>query len=135
VSLLYPRLIEIRRLRTQAVQGGNPVQAGNREVGLLGYSGAEQSTSPEDINGEMVLFKNVRCDIQAQQTGRTKDGFLPTDVTVKPMWLVIVPASALPKASVRDRDIIYDDEQYRYGVAAAWWTVLGYNLSCVRMEA
>jgi hypothetical protein len=116
-------------------KGGNPVQAGNQEVGLLGYSGAEQSNSPSDVNGEHILFTNICCSIQAQQTGRTKDGLLPTDVTSKPMWLIIIPQSALPQYSVRDRDIVIDDEGYRYGVASNYWTPLGYNLSCVRMEA
>jgi hypothetical protein len=35
----------------------------------------------------------------------------------------------------RDRDILVDDEGYRYAVAAAWWTPLSWNLSAVRLEA
>src|ERR1700733_15048437 len=102
-SFLYPRQIEIRRLRTEAVQGATQTQPGTQEVGLLGYSGEEQSDSPEDINGELVLFKKIWCDIQAQQVGRTKEGFLPTDVTVKPMWLIIIPSLQLPdRGAVRD---------------------------------
>ena len=49
---------------------------------------------------------------------------------------MLVPASAgVPKGGIRDRDILVDDEGYRYGVASAWWTQLAYNLSCVRLEA
>jgi hypothetical protein len=129
MSFLYPRMISIRRLKTEAVQ--NNIQ----QVGLLGYAGAEQSDSPEDINGELVLFKNIICSIEAQQSGRTKDAYLPTDVTQKALWLIIIPRTALPQYSVRDRDIVVDDESYRYGVASNWFTPLGYNLSCVRMEA
>jgi hypothetical protein len=130
MSFLYPRTVEVRRLRTVAVQGG--VQ----EVGLLPYGGAEQSDGPEVINGEEVLFKNICCDIQAHQSGRTKGGLLPTDATEKPLWLIIVPTSSgVPKGGIRDRDIIYDDEQYRYIVAQAWWTGLAYDLTCVRLEA
>jgi hypothetical protein len=129
MSFLYSRTISIRRLKTEAVQ--NQIQ----QVGLLGYSGAEQSDSPSDASGEQILFNNIPCSIQAEQSGRTKDGYLPTDVTQKPTWLIIIPRSALPQYSVRDRDIVVDDEGYRYGVASNWFTPLGYNLTCVRMEA
>ena len=135
-NLLYPRTIQIRRLKTEAVQGGNTIVPGTQEVGLLGYSGAEQSDSPTDPIGELILFKNVCCTIQSAQSGRTKEGYLPTDVTLKPLWIIIIPGPplGLPQYSIRDRDIILDDEGYRYGVDQNWFTILGYQLSCVRME-
>ena len=37
--------------------------------------------------------------------------------------------------SIRDRDIVVDDEGYRYSIAAASWTVFGYQLNCIRLEA
>ena len=133
-SLLYPRTIQIRRLKTEAVQGGNKAQAGNQIIGLQGYSGAEQAVNKLDPVGEQILFSNISCNIQAEQSGRTKDGYLPTDVTLKPLWLIIIPISELGLGTVRDRDIVVDDEGYRYGVDQNYWTILGYNLSCVRME-
>jgi hypothetical protein len=137
MSFLYPRTVQIRRLKTEAVLSAseNSAPEGIQQVGLLGYSGAQQSTSPEDINGELVLFKNISCNIEAQQAGRTKDGYLPSDVTQKPLWLIIIPQSQLPQYSVRDRDIVVDDEGYRYNVASNWWTGMAYDLTCVRMEA
>jgi hypothetical protein len=130
MSFLYPRLVSIRRLNTEAVQNG--VQ----QVGLLGYSGAEQTEAEFDpTNGEQILFKNICCSIQARQSGRTKGTMLPTDIISKPEWLIIIPASQLPIYSIRDRDIIADDEGYRYQVAQNWFAGLSYNLSCIRLEA
>jgi hypothetical protein len=130
MSFLYPRTIQIRRLRTEAFVDGVD------QVGGLGYSGATQDTDESDVDGEQILFKNVCCQIAAHQSGRTKDGLLPTDATMKPLWLIIVPSSScVPKAAIRDRDILVDDEQYRYIVAQAWWTPLSWNLSAVRLEA
>ena len=126
MSTLYPRLIEVHRVKTSAVSSGT------QNVGLTTYSGAEQSTTASDADGEAVLFTNIPCSIQADSLGRTRNGMLPTDITAKPTWLIIIPSSALPQYSVRDRDIIVDDEGYRYGVAQNAWTVLGYNLSVIR---
>jgi hypothetical protein len=36
---------------------------------------------------------------------------------------------------IRDRDIIVDDEGYRYEVSTNFWTGLGYQLSTIREEA
>jgi hypothetical protein len=42
--------------------------------------------------------------------------------------------SGLVRYAIRDRDIVVDDEGYRYGVAQNRWTVFGYRLHCVRLE-
>ena len=104
-------------------------------VGGIGYAGAEQTTNVADVDGEIILYKNIPCAIQAEQSGRTKDGYLPTDATLKPLWLIIIPVSALPQYSVRDRDLVLDDEGYRYIVDQNFFSILGYNLSAVRLEA
>jgi hypothetical protein len=129
VSFLYPRRISVHRVRTNAVVNGQD------KIGGIGYAGVERETDPADVAGEQVLFKGICCSIQAHQAGRTKDTPLPTDITSKPLWLIIIPASQLQQYSVRDRDIIVDDEGYRYGVQQNWWTGLSYNLTCVRLEA
>jgi hypothetical protein len=129
MSFLYPRLVTIKRTVSEAVRNG--VQ----EVGDVGYAGATQDDVEVDADGEQTLYKNLCCSIQATQVGRTKDGYLPTDATVKPSWLVTIPSSQISKGCIRDRDLIYDDEQYRYIVVSAWWTGLAYDLSCTRLEA
>lgn len=128
MSALYPRTIEIHRNRTDA-------GAADTVIGLAGYSGAEASTSLSDPAGEVVLFTGVAASIQAGTTGRKKDSALPQDVVTMPTWDIYVPLSALAKGTVRDRDIIVDDESYRYEVAQAYWNILGHKLVCIRLEA
>ena len=112
MSLLYPRVVEVRRLRrdvTPAVlENFTPDQ---------GYSGAEQTTVTDDPNGEVTLFKGICCGIQALQSGRTKDGTLPTDATTRPQWKILIQPGALLIYSIRDRDIVIDDEGYRHIVS------------------
>ena len=125
MSMLYPRTIEVHRVKTV----GDSASA----VGLVGYSGAEQSTtSPQ---GETVLFTAIPAQIQMATTGRKKDSSLPQDVVYAPTWYIYTPKRALKLYSVRDRDIILDDEGYRYEVAQNYWNLLGYRLTCIRLEA
>ena len=128
MSMLYPRRIEVHRLKSNA----GPTDAA---VGLVGYSGAEQSTDPSNPAGETVLFTDIPASIQAAQTGRKKDGALPGDAVFAPTWRIFTPKRSLARGSVRDRDIILDDEAYRYEVAQAYWNLLGYQLVCIRLEA
>lgn len=121
---IYPRLIEVHRAKTVAPA-----------IGLTGYSGAESSTDPADAQGETVLFTAIPASIQASQSGRKKDSSLPQDAVFAPTWKIWIPYASLAKGSVRDRDIIVDDELYRYEVAQAYWNILGYQLVCIRMEA
>jgi hypothetical protein len=128
VSILYPRTIEVHRNKTVA----GPADT---VIGLAGYSGAEASTSPSAPAGEVVLFTGIAASIQAGTTGRKKDSALPQDVVFMPTWDIYVPLSALAKGTVRDRDIVVDDEDYRYEVSQAYFNVLGYKLICIRLEA
>lgn len=125
-SILYPRLIEIHRLKT--VAGST-----DTVIGLTGYSGAEQSTSSPQ--GETVLFTGIAASIQAGTTGRKKDASLPQDVVFAPTWYIYIPANALAEFSIRDRDIILDDEGYRYEVSQNYWNILGYKVTAIRLEA
>jgi hypothetical protein len=129
MSVFYPRTIEIHRSKTNAVSSG-----GAQQVGLTGYSGREQSTAPSDAEGETVLFSGIPAAIDAKSPGRTRGTFLPADITEKGTWIITIPAASLPQYSVRDRDIIVDDEGYRYGVGQNYWTVTGYQLACIRLE-
>jgi hypothetical protein len=125
ISALYPRLIEVRRVKS--------VAGATDAVGLTGYSGAEQSTS--SAAGETILYSAIPASIQAGATGRKKDNALPQDVVYAPTWWIFIPKISLPRAGVRDRDIIVDDEFYRYEVGQAYWNILGYKLICIRLEA
>jgi hypothetical protein len=124
---IYDRTVSIRRLKTEAGAGAT----GN--IGLGGYSGAEQpTTSPA---GETILFTNVPASIQSKSLGQTLHPLVPGDVSQRPQWVIEIPSYAgLVRYAIRDRDIILDDEGYRYGVAQNRWTVFGYRLTCIRLE-
>jgi hypothetical protein len=125
MSFMYPDVIAVHRLKT--VAGSTDI------IGLTGYSGAEASTtSPQ---GETVLFTGIPANIQTGTTGRKKDSSLPQDAVFAPTWFIYIPLSAIADGSIRDRDVIIDDEFYRYEVAQAGWGSLGYKLVCIREEA
>jgi hypothetical protein len=125
--MLYPRCIEIHRVKTVA----GPTDS---VIGLTGYSGAEASTSPSDPNGEAVLYIDIKANIQSGATGRKRDSALPQDVVTNPTWTIYLPRTQVPKGAIRDRDIIVDDEGYRYEVGQAYWNILGWKLTCIRLE-
>jgi hypothetical protein len=125
MTMLYPRVIAVHRLKT--------VAGTTDAIGAVGYSGAEQSTTSPA--GETVLATGIAASIQAAATGRKKDSSLAGDAVYAPTWNIFTPKRALAKGSVRDRDIIVDDEGYRYQVGQAYWNLLGYKMTCIRLEA
>jgi hypothetical protein len=127
MAMLYPRRIEVRRART--------VAGSNDKIGLTGYSGQVATTNPSNPQGEQVLFSDIPASVQASTTGRKKDNALPGDAVFAPSWRIFIPKSRLKLGAVRDRDIIVDDEGYRYEVGQAYWNLLGYQLICIRLEA
>jgi hypothetical protein len=121
--------------RTVAVHRQISVAQGTPAVGDVGYSGAEQTITPAPgIEGEKVLMTGLPANISVSSAGRSK-GILPGDVVYKPQWRVLIQASSAPQYSIRDRDLLIDDEGYRYSVSAAGWTTAGYQLECIRLEA
>lgn len=122
----YPRTISIHRSSGPATDTPN--------VGLVDYSGRTATTTANDPDHEQVLFTNIPAAIDGKSSGRTRGAYIPADVIEKPEWTILIPASAVPQYSIKDRDIVVDDEGYRYGVGSAWYTILGYELWCVRLE-
>jgi hypothetical protein len=127
--MLYPRTIAVHR--PLSVAGVTDA------IGGVGYSGMTDAPAAGDAStqGEKVLFTGIRASIQAGPTGRKRDSALPSDAVVQPTWRIFVPKRALAQGAVRDRDIVVDDEGYRYEVAQAYWNLLGYALMCIRLEA
>jgi hypothetical protein len=118
-SALYPHLVTVSRLRTVAGTGG---------TGGIGLDPVSDTGIGEDI-----LYNNIPAAIMVRAAGRSK-GPLPADVVYRPSWNITIPAVALAENDVRDQDIVADDSGYRYAVAAAQWTPLGYTLYCQRLE-
>jgi hypothetical protein len=126
--MLYPRTIEIHRVKTVAGPTGDV-------IGLTGYSGAEASIDPSDPRGETVLYTGIPANIQAGPSGRKRDSALPQDAVSNPTWIIYLPITALPQNAIRDRDIIVDDRQYRYEVGQDYCNILGWKIVCIRLEA
>ena len=124
---LYNRTISIYRLRSP--------ESETPSIGNIGYVGAEQFSSDPVAESQQLLYSNVPAMIQSTTVGRASGGVVPTDVSSKPPWLIVIPTYAVPFNLLRDRDIIMDDDGYRYGIGAALWTALGWNLWCIRLEA
>ena len=127
---LYERTCDIHRQRTVAGTG-----TGSTQIGDVGYSGGEQPTIGTDVEGEDVLVTAVPCAITSKAAGRTRSSLLPADIVYRPSWTINIPPTAVPKNAIRDRDIVIDDDMYRYGVASAMWTSIGWQLECIRLEA
>src|SRR5215472_1292430 len=122
--LIYDRVIEIHRTVTQETQ--------TPAVGDTGYSGETQDTGT--VTGqEQVLYTNIPAVISTKSAGRSK-GPLPADIVYLTSWTIGIPVDAIPEFGIRDKDIIVDDDGYRYLVGAAGWTSLQWNLECVRLE-
>ena len=125
-QMLYVRTVSVRRSKT--------IAGITDAIGGVGYSGTEQGTV--SIEGEVILLTGLPAAIQMGAVGRTtKSGQLPGDAVSKPVWNILIPASAISQYYIRDRDIIIDDESYRYEVSANAWSSLGYHLSTIRLEA
>ena len=123
---VYPRTIEIHR---------NETNAGAADIGLAGYSGAEATTSPSNPADETVLFTGIPASIQAARYGTKNITALPQNTVTAPSWNIFVPLPSVQKGAVRDRDIVVDDEGYRYEVGQAYWNRLGFKMICTRLEA
>ena len=122
---IYDRTVAIHRIKTEAGPGAG-------SIGLGGYSGPEQGTGAE---GETVLFTGLAASIQNNAAGKTRNTLLPTDITEQPMWEIEIPVWApITRYQIRDRDIVIDDEGYRYAVSQNRWNVFGYQLIGVRLE-
>ena len=126
-SFVYPRTVDIHRSET--VAGGSP------NIGLVGYSGMAQGAGTGTM-GETVIATGIPCTIQAKGMGRVKgQGLLPADAPGPGQWAIYMPENAITKGTIKDRDILVDDEGVRYQISMAAWAPLGYQLIGIRLEA
>lgn len=131
MSFLYPQTVSIYRPRANASDS-----VGSLALGAQPYQGVEQSHDASNPNAEDLIASGVACVIHAQGVGRARGtGTTPSDAPGPEIWKIICPASALTYGQVRDRDIAVDDIGYRYQIAASEWSMLGYTLHAIRVEA
>ncbi|MCC3246682.1 hypothetical protein LG047_15380 [Methylocystis sp. WRRC1] len=118
--LLPPTCVRCDRtisLRRQAAQ--------TPQIGEAPYGGVS-------IAGETALASGVPAAILKASASTRPKGLLPSDAPGPTGFQIFVP---LPKGAVRDRDVIADDEGYRYHVSDAQWTLNGYRLEAIRLQA
>jgi hypothetical protein len=126
---LYPRTISVFRTAQTAQASNNPT------VGEVGYQGRVDAISRTvDLDDETPLFRDLPADIMLKRAGRSRGQQLPSDGSMATLWTISMPAWALPIHSIRDEDIIRDDEGYRYIVGSNYFTILGYQIECTRLE-
>ena len=125
MSFLYPRTIAVHRTVTNDPTG--------TAKGAVGYAGRVQSPDSAGAGGESVILSGVPATIQSRGVGRVAHGLLAGNITSHPQWRILTRPIA--NHTIRDEDIIVDDEGYRYQVAQNYWTPMGYRLDCVRLEA
>lgn len=126
--MLYPRLVEIRREKSEA--------SSSTTVGLVGYSGAEIDPYPANQSGEEVLYTKIPANIQAGSArARRGTGPLPQDAVTNPQWDIYIPITALALGAVQARDIVVDDLGVRYQVGQPYCNLLGWKLRCIALEA
>ena len=131
---LLTRTVEVRRIFSNVPGSSSPGAPPPSAIGDIGYIGAEQTTTPGvGVEGEQVLYVGLPATIAPGAAGRGK-GPLAADLVFKPGWNISIPASAVPKYGIRDKDIIVDDEAYRYQVTAAGYSAMAWNLQTIRLE-
>jgi hypothetical protein len=122
---IYNRVIQVHRTVTQATQTPG--------IGDTGYTGVTDVTGTT-TGQEQIIYSNIPAVISIKAAGRSK-GPLPDDLVYRTSWTIGVPVDAIPEFGIRDKDIIIDDDGYRYYVGAAGWTALQWHLECIRLEA
>jgi hypothetical protein len=130
VSSLQAQYLYVRTVAIHRPRPPTPV-----EVGQISYQGLQQTTAAGD-SGEDIIQTGVACAIQCFGLGKAGGpGITKSDSPGPVQWRIFFSPSALSKGALRDRDILIDDEGYRYDVGAAYWNVLGYRADCIRLEA
>ena len=115
MSFLYPRIISITR----------PISTSG--IGEIPY----QALQP---NNETPVVSNIRASIQYDSTADRMKSKLPGDAYVGMRWKIFTRLKDIPRGTVKDNDVVTDDEGIRYQVSAAYWNSLGCNLKCERLQ-
>lgn len=74
------------------------------------------------------------CCMIASAGRATSRSDMPSAAPGPSRFRIYMPISVFPKGSLKDRDIITDEEGNRFQVEAAGWTNQGYRLEAIRLE-
>lgn len=133
---IYPRTIAITRpASAQSTSGGAASAPASQVGGSVPYIGLREPTATGGTS-EPTIATGIPASIQALGSRVVAPLDALASSAAGPIrWKIFIPASALAKGAIRDRDIVTDDEGNRYDVSAAYWNSLGYALETVRLEA
>jgi hypothetical protein len=112
---LYPRTIGITRPAAQSSVGSEP------------YGGLNQAT-------ETTIATGLPASIQKAGAAGAPLGGIPGDMADRSVWRMFIPQGSVALGVVQDRDIVTDDQGWRYQVMATYWNSLGLQLSCELLE-
>jgi hypothetical protein len=113
MSFLYPHVVAITRPAAQTGAGAQP------------YGGLSPTT-------ETAVASGLSASIQLATAGKTNPANLPGDVEVSNYKIF---SRQIGKGLVHDRDIVTDEQGWRYQVLSAYWDSLGANLYTKRLES
>ena len=113
MSFIYPRTVSVRRPALNAAVGAQP------------YAALRKAD-------ETVIVASTPASIQEKTAGGRSVVGLPGDSVTSPIYRIFMPKVA--KGTIKDRDIIVDEEGNRYQVTAAYWNSLGWNCRTQLLE-
>ncbi len=116
MSFAYPRTVTITRSAVD-IEIGQPTPYG----GL----------TPER---EVTIARDVPASIQLYRPGSAPVAGLPADSSRSTTWKILIPMAAIPLGKIKTHDVLTDDTDVRYQVSGPYWTSLGYQLLCERLE-
>jgi len=97
--------------------------------GDAGYLGLEEAN-------ETVIASNIPASIQFDRHGTRPDARVPSDAEGRTLWKIFLPVTpALPLGSLRQTDVVTDDQGLRYQIEAPYWTALGYDIRAELLTA
>ena len=111
--------------------GGFQSQTGSKGT-YWGQSRAPQTTATGV--GERTVISGIPCAIVGTAGRATGTGENPSGPPGPGRWRIYMPQSAFPKGSIKDADILIDEESRRYMVGQASWTNDGYRVEAVTEE-
>lgn len=80
-------------------------------------------------------MSGLPASVQFSRRAGQPDPGLPADVVSASGFNIFIPLAWSVLGQIDENDIVTDDLGKRYQVVAAYWNILGYNLSCTLLKA
>jgi len=134
VAVQCNRLATITRPNSERNVAGGQAQGLPSQPGGTGrYRGVSTAIVTSGA-GESDIVIGIPCAMIGSTGRATGTGETPTDAPGPSRWRIYLPQSAAPKGTIRDRDIVADEENARFQVSASYWSSIGYRVEAIRLE-